>query len=109
MGLEVAIGIVGLLLTAACTGIGGAFWIQTKGSERVEAVRKSADERVDKIFKENKTQMELVLSHVQKVENVLNDMRADLPTKYVLKEDFVRLLEKVEDIRLEVFRKGEIG
>lgn len=105
MGLEVALGIVGVLLTAACTGVGGAFWLQGKGSERIEQVRKAADDRVDKIFAENKSQMDLVLSHVQKVENVLNDMRADLPTRYVLREDHLRLVEKLEDLRLEVYNK----
>lgn len=105
MGAEIIIGIAGVLLTAACGGITGAFWLQGKGSERIEQVRKAADERVDKIFAENKSQMDLVLSHVQKVENVLNDMRADLPTKYVLKEDHLRLVDKLEDLRLEIYKK----
>lgn len=104
MGLEVLLGFAGLLLTAACGGIGGAFWLQSKGSERVELVRKAADERVDKIFAENKAQMELVLTHVQKVEDIINDIRAELPTKYVLREDHLRLVEKVENLRLDLYR-----
>lgn len=104
MGFEIVLGIAGLFLTAACTGVGGAFWIQNKGNERMEAVREAADARVDKIFAENKTQMELVLTHVQKVEDIINDMRAELPTKYVLREDHLRLVEKVETLRLDFYR-----
>lgn len=105
MGFEIIVGIAGVLLTAACGGVGGAFWLQNKGAERIEQVRKSADERVDRIFAENKSQMDQVLSHVQRVENVINDMRAELPTKYVLREDYLRLEEKVEGIRLSFYKK----
>lgn len=104
MGGEIILGIAGLLLTAACGGIGGAFWLQGKGSERVELVRKAADERVDKIFADSKAQMDLVLSHVQRVENIINDMRAELPTKYTLREDHLRLAEKLENLRIEFYR-----
>lgn len=107
MGMEVVLGVAGLLLTAACGGIGGAFWLQNKGSERVEQVRKAADERVDKIFAENKSQMDLVLTHVQKVEDIINDIRAELPTKYVLREDHLRLVEKVENLRLDMYRNRD--
>ena len=109
MGTEVILGIAGLLLTAACGGIGGAFWLQGKGSERIEQVRKSADERVDRIFAENKAQMDLVLSHVQRVENVISDMRAELPTKYTLREDHLRLAEKLESLRIEFYRSKDIS
>jgi hypothetical protein len=108
MGVEVLLGIAGLLLTAACGGVGGAFWLQNKGSERVESVRRSADARVDKIFAENKSQMDLVLAHVQRVEDVINDMRAELPTKYVLREDHLRLAEKVENMRLDFYRNRNL-
>lgn len=104
MGIEIIVGIAGLVLTASCAGVGGAFWLQSKGNERVEAVRKSADDRVDRIFAENKSQIDLVLSHVQKVENIINDLRAELPTKYVLREDHLRLVEKVESLRIDFFR-----
>jgi hypothetical protein len=108
MGVEIVLGIAGLLLTAACGGIGGAFWLQNKGTERVEQVRRASDDRVDKIFAENKSQMDLVLSHVQRVEDVINDMRAELPTKYVLREDHLRLVEKVESLRLDFYRREGI-
>lgn len=108
MGTELILGIAGLLLTAACSGIGGAFWLQSKGNEGIENVRKAADQRVDRIFAENKAQMELVLSHVQKVENVLSDMRAELPMKYVLREDHLRLAEKLEELRLDFYRSKDI-
>lgn len=104
MGGEIIIGIAGLLLTAACGGIGGAFWLQGKGNERLELVRKAADARVDKIFAESKERMDLVLSHVQRVEDVINDMRAELPTKYVLREDHLRLAEKVESLRMDFYK-----
>lgn len=108
MGFEVVIGIAGLFLTAACSGIGGAFWLQSRGADKIEQVRAAADTRVDKILAESKERMDLVLSHVQRVEAVVNDIRAELPAKYVLREDHFRLAEKVENLRLEVFRgRGE--
>lgn len=107
MGAEVIVGIVGILLTAAVSGVSGAFWLQTKSSDKVENVRKATDDRIDKIFSENKKQMELVLSHVQRVENGINDMRAELPTKYVLKEDYLRLLEKLEELRIDFYKSRD--
>lgn len=104
MGFELILGIAGIVLTAACGGVGGAFWLQSKGAERIEKVRLEADTRVDKLFKESKERMDLVLSHVQRVEDVINDMRAELPTKYVLREDHLRLSEKVESLRLDFYR-----
>jgi len=118
MGVEWVIAVFGLVISAAVSATGGAFWIQLKGSERIdkikrasddrlETMRKASDERVDRLISENKSQMEILLSHVQKVENVLNDMRAELPTKYVLREDFLRLVEKVEELRIDSYRPRE--
>jgi hypothetical protein len=39
-----------------------------------------------------------VIAHMSKVERMINDMRADLPLKYTLREDHYRLSEKVERI-----------
>jgi hypothetical protein len=37
-----------------------------------------------------------------KVEKMLNDMRAELPIKYTLREDHIRLSEKVERIETDI-------
>jgi len=104
MGPEIVLGIASLIITAAASGVGGAFWLQSQGSTRVEKVREEAKEREDKIFSESKEKVDLVLFHVQKVQDAVNDIRAELPTKYVLKEDFYRLSEKVEELKMEFYK-----
>ena len=104
MGTEILLGFAALLLTASVSGIGGAFWIQVQGSERIEKIKKDAQDREDKIFSENKEKVDLVLYHVQKVQDAVNDIRAELPTKYVLKEDHYRLAEKVDSLKAEYYK-----
>lgn len=36
-------------------------------------------------------------SQIQKVEGMLNDLRADLPLLYVTREDYIRVMNRVED------------
>jgi hypothetical protein len=39
---------------------------------------------------------------MEKMEMVLDNLRTDLPIKYTLREDHLRLSEKVEDIQKEL-------
>jgi len=43
-----------------------------------------------------------VIAHMTKVERMINDMRADLPEKYTLKSDHLRLSDKVERIETDL-------
>jgi len=43
-----------------------------------------------------------VIRHMEKMEMVLDNLRSDLPIKYTLREDHLRLSEKVEDIQKEL-------
>lgn len=35
--------------------------------------------------------------HIEKVEERLNDLKADLPLLYVTREDYIRIMNRVED------------
>ena len=76
MGLETLAAVIASLITTM-SGLG---WILDRNGRR-------ADARFD-----------TVIAHMTKVERMINDMRADLPLKYTLREDHYRLTEKVERI-----------
>ena len=80
MGLETLAAIIASLITTM-SGLG---WILDRNGRR-------ADARFD-----------TVIAHMTKVERMINDMRADLPLKYTLREDHYRLTEKVERIESDL-------
>ena len=80
MGLETIAAVVASLITTM-SGLG---WILDRNGRR-------ADARFD-----------TVIAHMTKVERMINDMRADLPLKYTLREDHYRLTEKVERIEADL-------
>jgi hypothetical protein len=84
MGFEAVIGIVASLITTM-SGIG---WMVDRNGRRTES-------RIDTL-----------LAHMTKVERVLNDMRAELPLQYTLKDDHLRLQEKVFRIENHVYQWG---
>jgi hypothetical protein len=43
---------------------------------------------------------------MEKVESILNEMRADLPVKYTMKEEHLRLYDKVEKIENHIYQWG---
>jgi len=79
MGIDVIIGIIGSVFTTV-TGIG--YFLDKNGR------------RIDDRF-------ESIIVHMERMEKSINDMRADLPLKYTLREDHVRLSEKVDDLDKE--------
>lgn len=104
MGLiELPLIVAGWLLTAGIAGVGGSFVIQGKNNEKVEKVRDSADKKIEALIQENKLQTSTLLRHVQNVETMINNMRAELPEKYTLKSDHLRLEEKVESLALQFY------
>lgn len=105
MGPEVVVAAVAAVVVLTSTVTGGAMWLQNENQKKVDAVRKEADGRIDGLLNSNKSQVELVLSHVQSMERVLGEMRADLPKTYTLKEDHLRLSDKVEKLTIDFWRR----
>lgn len=109
MGFEVIIATVSAVIVLTSTITGGAVWFQNENQKKVDNVRKEADDRIDGILNTNKSQVELVLSHVQSMERVLGEMRADLPKTYTLKEDHLRLSDKVEKLTIDFWRRENVN
>ena len=80
MGADVIVGIVASVFTTI-TGFG---WIVERSGKRIDKI----------------------INHMEKVESILNEMRADLPVKYTMKEEFLRLYDKVEKIENQVYHWG---
>ena len=105
MGPEVIVASIAAVIVLTSSVTGGVVWLQNESQKKVDAVRKEADHRIDGILTNNKSQVELVLSHVQSMEHVLGEMRADLPKTYTLKEDHNRLSDKVEKLAIDFWRR----
>jgi hypothetical protein len=43
---------------------------------------------------------------MEKVEVILNELRADLPVKYTMKDEHIRLVEKVDKIEGHIYSWG---
>jgi len=79
MGVETIVAIVASLVTTM-SGLG---WVIDRNGKRTDI------------------RFDTVISHMTKVEKVLNDMRAELPIRYTLREDHIRLTEKVDRIEAD--------
>lgn len=77
MGTEVILGVIASAVTIS-TGIG---WVLDRNGRRI-------DSRFDTI-----------ITHMAKIEEVLDKVRTELPVKYTLKDDHNRLVDKVEAIQ----------
>lgn len=117
--VELPLIIAGWLLSAAIAGVGGAFTLQGRNNKRIETIRDLSDQKIEKIIETNDHKIELliaantvqnenVLGHIKNVEKSLNDMRAELPEKYTLKSDHLRLVDKVEDLAIQFYRHREL-
>ena len=71
-------------LASVVTTVTGIGWVLERNGKRI-------DERFGTIIR-----------HMEKVEVVLDNLRTDLPLKYTLREDHLRLSEKVEDIQKDL-------
>ena len=80
MGVDVIIGIVASVFTT----ITGCGWLIERGGKRIDKI----------------------INHMEKVESILNEMRADLPVKYTMKEEYLRLYDKVEKIENHIYQWG---
>ena len=108
MGAEVIVATIAAVIVLTSSVTGGAMWLQTESQKKIDSVREAADNRIEGILNSNKSQVELVLSHVQSMEKVLGEMRADLPKTYTLKEDHLRLSDKVEKLTIDFWRRENV-
>ena len=84
MGIESLLGVIAGIIIPT---IGGISWLNERSNRRIDQMLEKNDRRV-----------EIVLTHVQKVENTLNDLRSDLPLRYTLREDHLRLSDRVSQL-----------
>lgn len=72
--------LIGAAASLLCTLVVGAltFFIKKMLSSLENADKKNAE-------------------HIEKVEERLNDLKADLPLMYVTREDYIRVMNRVED------------
>jgi hypothetical protein len=80
MGVDIILGVIASAITVAST-LG---WVLDKNGKRI-------DRRFDSVEKKFDTVIEIV-----------TEMRANLPLQYTLREDHIRLSEKVENIQSEL-------
>ena len=80
MGVETIVAIVASLVTT----LSGLGWVLDRNGRRTDA------------------RFDTVITHMTKVEKVLNDMRAEMPLQYTLRDDHLRLVEKVEKIESDL-------
>lgn len=80
MGIESLLGIMASLVTTL-TGIG--IVIDRNGK------------RIDNRFA-------TIITHMEKMERSIDQVRIELPIKYTLREDYLRLAEKVDEIRTDL-------
>jgi hypothetical protein len=72
------------IVASVVTTVSGIGWVLERNGKRI-------DDRFGTIIR-----------HMEKMERVLDNLRTDLPIKYTLREDHLRLTEKVEDIQKEL-------
>jgi hypothetical protein len=72
------------IVASVVTTVTGIGWVLERNGKRI-------DDRFGTIIR-----------HMEKMERVLDNLRTDLPIKYTLREDHLRLTEKVEDIQKEL-------
>jgi hypothetical protein len=90
MGIESLLGIIAGIIVPTIAGIS---WLNERSNRRIDHMLEKNDKRV-----------EIVLTHVQKVESTLNDLRSDLPLRYTLREDYLRLSDRVANLELHCQR-----
>lgn len=78
-------------LASVVTTVSGIGWFLERNGKRV-------DDRFGTI-----------INHMEKMELVLDNLRTDLPIKYTLREDHLRLVDKVDDIQKDLVVWKEHG
>jgi hypothetical protein len=72
------------VLASVVTSVSGIGWVLERNGKRI-------DDRFSTIIR-----------HMEKMELVLDNLRTDLPLKYTLREDHLRLSERVDGIQTEL-------
>ena len=89
---------IGTLASLLCTIIMGilSFFIKKTLTSFEEADKNNAA-RIEKMEEKLKEADRNNAAQIEKVEDKLNDLKADLPLLYVTREDFIRIMNRVED------------
>jgi len=83
--------IIGATASLLCTLIAGTLtFFMKKTLTTLEDADKKNAAQIEKVEEKNTAQIE-------KVEEKLNDLKADLPLLYVTREDYIRIMNRVED------------
>jgi hypothetical protein len=90
IGVETLLGIIAGVIIPT---VGGLSWFNERSNRRI-----------DQMLEKNDKRTEVVLTHIQKVESTLNDLRSDLPLRYTLREDHLRLSDRVAQLELHCQR-----
>jgi hypothetical protein len=80
MGIDVVLGVIASAITLAST-LG---WVLDKNGRRIERRFDSVENKFDTVIE------------------IVTEMRANLPLQYTLREDHIRLSEKVESIQSDL-------
>ena len=98
IGIPQVIALIGTFASLLCTVIVGilSYFIKKTLSSFEEADRNNAA-RIEKMEEKLKEADRNNAAQIEKVEDRLNDLKADLPLLYVTREDFIRIMNRVED------------
>lgn len=80
MGIDVILGVIASAITVAST-LG---WVLDKNGKRIDRRFDSVEKKFDAVIE------------------IVTEMRASLPLQYTLREDHIRLSEKVENIQTDL-------
>jgi transcriptional regulator NrdR family protein len=137
IGIPQIVGIIGAVASILCTIIISviAFFIKKmftdlnsadqRNAEQIEKIATQIAEQIGKLDQKNVSQLEKITKQISeqivkvdeknalqiaKVEEKLNDLKADLPLIYVTREDYIRIMNRVED-KLDqlLYSKGSKG
>lgn len=115
MNLTMVVAIIGASASLLCTVVVGtlSFFIKKMLTSFEEADKKNAQqiEKTEEKFDEQLGKMEEKFDEQNaKMEEKFNDLKADLPLLYVTREDFIRVMTRVEN-KLDqlIFSNGAKG
>jgi chromosome segregation ATPase len=98
IGIAQIIALIGASASVICTVIVGAlsFFLKKTLAGLEEADKKNAA-RIDKVEEKLSKVEDKVEEKLSKAEDKFNDLKADLPLLYVTREDYIRIMNRVED------------
>lgn len=80
MGIESVLGIIASIVTT----LGGIGWVIDRNGKRID------------------NRFATIITHMEKMEQAIDQVRVELPLKYTLREDHLRLSDKLDEIRADM-------